>query len=217
MKVGAVLAKKYYVVKEGRTPGIYTDWASCKAQVEGYSNAVYKSFKSLAEAGAWLEGAEQLQTPRDEIPPEHVLRAYIDGSFERSSGRYAYGLVAQYEGQTIEENGWDDQAEWAAHHNVAGELLGALRVFRLAEELKAQEVEIFYDYQGIAAWATGDWKANLPLTQAYAKRAAEAQAGRKIRFFKVKAHSGNPLNERVDALAKAALESKSSQINADLI
>lgn len=45
---------KYYVVKVGNKPGIYTDWASCKSQVDGYPGAVYKSFKTKEEAEAWL-------------------------------------------------------------------------------------------------------------------------------------------------------------------
>jgi ribonuclease HI len=42
--------KKYYVVWKGVTPGIYTNWDECKAQVFGYESAQYKSFSSLEEA-----------------------------------------------------------------------------------------------------------------------------------------------------------------------
>lgn len=45
---------KYYVVKVGNNPGIYTDWGSCKEQVDGYPGAVYKSFKTKGEAEAWF-------------------------------------------------------------------------------------------------------------------------------------------------------------------
>jgi len=44
------MAKKYYVVWAGRKPGIYTDWNSCKAQVEKFAGAKYKSFPTQAEA-----------------------------------------------------------------------------------------------------------------------------------------------------------------------
>ena len=52
--------QKYYVVWEGRKPGIYTDWADCLQQVNGYSHPVFKSFKSkeIAEQ-AWKEGPEK--------------------------------------------------------------------------------------------------------------------------------------------------------------
>ena len=33
---------KYYAIKNGKTPGIYTSWDQAKAQVHGYKGAVYK-------------------------------------------------------------------------------------------------------------------------------------------------------------------------------
>ncbi len=35
---------KYYGVKRGLVPGVYTSWDECKAQVDGFSGAEYKSF-----------------------------------------------------------------------------------------------------------------------------------------------------------------------------
>ncbi|MCG5105097.1 ribonuclease H [Oceanobacillus alkalisoli] len=42
--------QKYYVVWEGRNPGIYTSWADCQKQTSGYKQAKFKSYPSLAEA-----------------------------------------------------------------------------------------------------------------------------------------------------------------------
>ncbi|MGH9854118.1 MAG: viroplasmin family protein, partial [Blastocatellia bacterium] len=52
---------KFYAVRSGREPGIYRTWDECKAQVDGYAKAEYKSFSSLQEAEAYLNGAT---TPR---------------------------------------------------------------------------------------------------------------------------------------------------------
>ncbi len=41
---------KFYVVWVGKTPGIYTSWNDCKAQVDGVPGAKYKSYPSRAEA-----------------------------------------------------------------------------------------------------------------------------------------------------------------------
>lgn len=41
---------KYYVVNNGRKPGIYETWEECQAQVKGFSCADYKSYKTLEEA-----------------------------------------------------------------------------------------------------------------------------------------------------------------------
>ena len=40
----------YYVVWQGKQPGIYTDWETCQTQVKGQQGAVYKGFATLAEA-----------------------------------------------------------------------------------------------------------------------------------------------------------------------
>ena len=44
--------QKYYVVWQGKQPGIYTSWDECKAQVQGVQEAQYKSFDTLPEAEA---------------------------------------------------------------------------------------------------------------------------------------------------------------------
>lgn len=48
------MAKKYYAVKVGMTTGIFETWEECKASVEGYPGALYKSFKDLADAHAYM-------------------------------------------------------------------------------------------------------------------------------------------------------------------
>jgi ribonuclease HI len=42
--------RKYYVVWEGRQPGVYDNWEDCKEQVFNYPKAKYMSFKSQTEA-----------------------------------------------------------------------------------------------------------------------------------------------------------------------
>ncbi len=44
--------QKYYVVWQGKKPGIYSDWDKCKEQVHGVVGAQYKSFDTMAEAEA---------------------------------------------------------------------------------------------------------------------------------------------------------------------
>ena len=45
---------KYYGVKRGLVPGVYTSWDECKAQVDGFSGAEYKSFKTEEEANDYV-------------------------------------------------------------------------------------------------------------------------------------------------------------------
>ncbi len=41
---------KFYVVWKGKRPGIYESWDDCKAQIQGFKGAQYKSFSNFAEA-----------------------------------------------------------------------------------------------------------------------------------------------------------------------
>ena len=50
----------YYVVWNGKVPGIYTEWEACAAQVQGVTGAKYKGFASRSEAEqAFREGPEK--------------------------------------------------------------------------------------------------------------------------------------------------------------
>jgi ribonuclease HI len=42
--------QKFYVVWEGRSRGVFHDWATCLKAVQGYQGAKFKSFESLHEA-----------------------------------------------------------------------------------------------------------------------------------------------------------------------
>ena len=54
--------QKYYVVWQGREPGIYLTWDECKAQVIGAEGSRYKSFPTMEEAEkAFKEGAPPIE------------------------------------------------------------------------------------------------------------------------------------------------------------
>ncbi|AHD06796.1 ribonuclease H [Paenibacillus larvae subsp. larvae DSM 25430] len=46
---------KYYVVWEGRIPGIYSTWTECQKQTQGYPQAKFKSYENEQEARAAFE------------------------------------------------------------------------------------------------------------------------------------------------------------------
>ena len=55
---------KFYVVWNGRNVGVYSDWDSCKMQIEGFKGAQYKSFPDRASAeDAFRNGYEASQQP----------------------------------------------------------------------------------------------------------------------------------------------------------
>lgn len=194
---------KFYAVKKGKKTGIFSTWDECKEQVTGFKGAVYKSFKTLSEAEAFLERNEEKIENIEEVDGVY---AYIDGSFDRVSGIYGSGVVIVDGDKKYEYKHAGNREDYAQLHNVAGELEAAKFVMWYAVDKKIKEITLFYDYQGIEAWAVGDWKANLSYTQDYVEFYNKVKAVVKVNFVKVKAHTGIELNEVVDKLAKDAIE-----------
>ena len=132
--------------------------------------------------------------------------AYVDGSFEKDSGVYGYGVVFIEKNGNIEEYFDSGREEsYQSMRNVSGEILGALKATSLAVEKGYSSIAIFHDYQGIASWAKGEWKCNKEKTIEYREKMLEFQKKLKISFHKVQAHSGDHFNERADELAKKAV------------
>lgn len=132
--------------------------------------------------------------------------AYVDGSFEKDSGVYGYGVVFIEKNGNIEEYFDSGREEsYQSMRNVSGEILGALKATSLAVEKGYSSIAIFHDYQGIASWAKGEWKCNKEKTIEYREKMLSYQKQIKITFHKVLAHSGDYFNERADSLAKQAV------------
>ncbi len=196
------MAKKVYAVKKGRETGIFSTWEECKQKVHGFPGAQYKSFSTLKEAQDYLQGTINREMP--EISPEEVCTAYVDGSFDQSRKAYSYGCILLYQGKRIEMSKAFFQGEDADMRNVAGELEGAMAAMAYCRDNGIPLLHLYYDYQGIESWATGEWKRNKPGTIRY-KAFYDSLDKLQVVFHKVKGHSGVELNEAVDKLAKAAL------------
>jgi len=189
---------KYYAVKKGRNPGVYTSWDSCLKEVKGYSGAIYKSFKTLDEANKFMEGQ------KEEINiGKNAVIAYVDGSYNQKTKTYGAGVVYITAANEIELMKTFDDVYYS-HRNVAGEVKASELAIEKAIEDKKNQIIIYHDYQGISSWATGEWKANNDLTKSYKKFIEEARKNIKIDFVKVKGHSNDKYNDRADALAKTA-------------
>ena len=195
------MTKKFYAVKKGRNTGIFTTWEACKASVNGYSGAQYKSFSTVEEAEIYLNGETALQPDTSE---EESCTAYVDGSFDQAKKAYSYGCILLYQGRKIEMSKAFQGGEDISMRNVAGELEGAMAAMNFCEKQNIKILHLYYDYQGIESWAKGEWKRNKPGTIRY-KTFYDSLKNVKVIFHKVKGHSGVELNEAVDRLAKAAL------------
>ncbi len=126
---------------------------------------------------------------------------YVDGSFMNQ--RVGYGAVIIRKNEPVFEIFGEVKEKILSSRNVVGELEAVKMSLQWLQQKKIKEVAIFYDYEGISKWVTGEWKANLPLTQQYAQEVRESKV--RIHWHKVKSHSGNKWNDRADVLARKAI------------
>lgn len=197
-------AKNYYAVKKGKSTGIFKDWPSCKEAVDGYPGAEYKGFALLAEAEEYLGMPDVLK--QDYVTKPGRLLVYVDGSYDDSLPRYAFGCVFLLEGGEVRlAYGNGENEESLKQRNVTGEMLGAMYAVRTAMVNGYSEVELCYDYEGIEKWVTGAWRSRTELTQKYAQAMREWSSAIHIVFTKVVAHTKVKYNELADATAKRGL------------
>jgi ribonuclease HI len=190
---------KYYAVRKGRKPGIYTSWDECKALVTGFKGAEYKSFTDKSAAESYMSGGETQSSGESEN------YSFVDGSFNQATGVYGYGGFLVHNGEKYMLSGSGSDAEMASMRNVAGEVLGSMAAVEKALELGITSLDIYYDYMGISMWATGEWKRNKKGTIAYYDYIQSVKDKISLRFVKVEAHTGVEGNEEADRLAKQAV------------
>ena len=197
------------MVKKGRNPGIYNNWAECQKNVTGFSGAVYQGFFTLEEAENFM-GKEDFQEKERKVLQEELEKkdgaiAYVDGSYLHQTKEFSYGVVIFYQGIEEQFKKKFSNDLRSTMRNVAGEIEGSMCAIKYCLEHKISSLTIYYDYEGIEKWCTGDWKATKEGTIAYRDFYKKAREKLEIQFVKVKGHSGNRYNDLADALAKEAL------------
>lgn len=212
---------KFYAIKKGRIPGIYTNWSEVKKQVEGFSGSDFKAFSTEKEAKSFLEESlptlereEQLDVEFD--VPNDFIEIYVDGSYSSNPPIYGSGWVAVEGDESIKKKSFSGEDErYLKSNQVPGEVFGCIDAINWAKESGYKGVIIYYDYEGIEKWATGQWKANSDVAKDYIILYKQASCGIDVVFRKVKAHSGVNFNEVADKLAKSSLLKRGVRTNRD--
>lgn len=204
------MAKKFYAVRNGRTPGIYYTWPDCQAQVVGFKGASFKSFNTIQDANAYIENTQIMQiddSTADAIPflNETIAAAYVDGSYNDTEKTFSYGAVIFLNNEQFELSEKVEDASLVEMRNVAGEICGSRAAIEFALDHGCKEISVYHDYEGIAKWPLGEWKTNKEGTIAYKQWYDSIKDNIKVTFVKVKGHSNNKYNDLADELAKRAI------------
>ena len=198
---------KIYAVKKGHTIGLFYSWDDCKSAVEGFAGAVYKSFESAEEARAFLEDVDVVKN--DDILPrlnKGKVVAFTDGSFDADKKAYGSGVCIFAPNDIyVELCNSGRNEKYIDLRNIAGEIIAVLNAIDWAWKNGYDQISIFYDYEGIGKWASGEWKAKTTLSSYYKRYIDDKNGIISIEFIKVSGHSNNKYNDRADKLAKSAI------------
>lgn len=152
--------KKYYVVWEGRTPGIYDNWDDCKAQIDAFTGAKYKSFEDRDEAlramGAsyWQYVQKQGKTAapaasKTKISPKSIVKESIsvDAACSGNPGDMEYRGVWTATGQELFRVGPIPDGT-----NNIGEFLALVHALALLKREGKPNMPIYSDSLTGRAW-----------------------------------------------------------------
>ena len=154
---------KFYAVRIGKIPGIYSDWDSCKNQIYKYPGAVYKSFVKKDDALKFLEVNKLIENTSE-------IHIYTDGSHQKLTNYIGIGSYCKYKdveySLSLECN--DNMLktyniDCQSYSNPTCELLGFSETLKLFQNVKFKEPTtlVFHiDYIGVKCWIEGIWKAN---------------------------------------------------------
>lgn len=192
---------KYYAIRtiDGENINkILTSWDECKALVQGH-NCEYKSFKIETQAIDYINDYKKEEKENDVLDSEKYVY-YVDGSYLNDNIGWGFILTKHNEELTRMSGGIIPNQDTS--RNITGELTASIMAVRHAISNGFKEIYIVNDYQGISSYVTGAWKPKTKESKEYLNIMNKLQKYIKINFIKVKGHSNNKWNDKVDELAK---------------
>lgn len=193
---------------------IVNTWAECLKYVKGVKGAKYKSFENIEEAKVYLNVGNRMLKKCDDTYPKDCLHIYVDGSYNASSNKYSYGVVA-VRNNVIEyiESGSGNSNPQNNIRQIAGELEAAIKGLEYAVNKNEKKLVLFHDYEGIAHHATGAWqRRELSSEKYYNDMQKLMNNGIDVIFVKVDSHTGDLFNELVDEKCKECLNIPSDKV-----
>lgn len=149
---------KFYVVWKGKHPGIFESWADCKAQIEGFKGAEYKSFSTFVEAkkafnGNYLEYKGNSKGKK-ELSQEELLKIgepnynsiAVDAASSGNPGRMEYRGVDTKTKKVLFHQGPFDEGT-----NNVGEFLALVHGLAFLKQKKSDRI-IYSDSRIAIGW-----------------------------------------------------------------
>lgn len=210
------MSTKYYAVVCGVVPGIYTDWSTTERMVKGYPGAIFKSFRTKAEAETFMAKSTAVTTISAVSSTPYVLPLtnrtiiYTDGSFVKGtggdSGACGFGIVIiTSNGEKLIAYGRvpDTVMTTGPTNNVA-----ELYAIYVALSLVKSDIILYSDSQyAITSLTTyvHDWIQNQwagVSNRILIEGSFMLMSNRDVTLQHVQAHTGVQLNEEADFLAE---------------
>ncbi len=149
---------KFFVVWEGKEPGIYRSWEECKRQIHGFEGAIYKGFATEAEAREAMvspcwnyigKNAKAKQPTKEEIAKvglPNFESLSVDAACSGNPGLMEYRGVYSKTGEEIFRQG-----PFKDGTNNIGEFLALVHGLALLKQ-KNSNLPVYTDSKTALAW-----------------------------------------------------------------
>ena len=136
-----------------------------------------------------------------------IMICYVDGSWKPSyPDRVGGAAIIVNDNDTTEElMFYRDNKELAKIRNVAGELISAMEIVKIAVDRGYDKIQIFYDYEGIEKWYDSSWKCKNQYTKAYKEYMTASKLSfqdKSLKYFDAFAAADNAGSSGISIVAK---------------
>ncbi len=200
---------KYYAVLKGRSVGIFNDWESTKISVDKFPGAIYKSFRTAADAQKFLSPSDVIKEPYTDKFSKYSI--YTDGSHSKGYG--GVGIIFVNHQNEIFLQASEKIKEYPTT-NIRAELFAILRALELSALIDPAPISIYTDSEysvnvlnkWIYDWSRNNWLTtngtnpkNMDLISPIFNL---LKVHPEIKLNWVQGHADNEYNKMADQLAK---------------
>lgn len=145
---------KWYVVWKGSSPGVYSSWNECKSQIDGFENALYKSFDSQEKAteafrsSPWEYVGKNTNSSKTDVSIIQDSLS-VDAACSGNPGRMEYRGVYTATGEEIFHGPIFEEGT-----NNIGEFLALVHGLALLKK-QGSSIPIYSDSVNAIKWVTG--------------------------------------------------------------